>query len=567
MSRLVSSLAPPICTIAENLRVSAPQQRALSCRWVRWGAMLSFVGLFATAMSSAPANEASAGAGFFGAPAVWRIQIELTPGNLDSLSVESRKYIPANVRARGEFFRDVGVHLKGSTGSFRSIDNKPSLTLDFERFNRGQRFRGLQKIHLNNSVEDATYLKEQLGSELFCAAQVPVPRVAHALVELNGRQLGLYVLKEGFTEDFIGRHFERADGNLYDNQEGHDVNLPLKRHLGSGATGDQAGLQRLTAAAVEPDLARRWERLRQILDRDRFLSFMAMEMMICHWDGYCLGRNNFRLYHDPGTDRIVFLPSGMDQLFAKADLPWKPDMAGLVARAVMQVPEGRQQYAARFESLFDALFVSERLTNRVNQLVAELRPFLTNTDYNKIHREAAGLCRQIQEREINLRTQLDGPEPAFPEFHHEVASLAGWKPVDEPARGRLQETNSPDGKAALRIVADSTTAASWRTTIRLHRGSYRIQGAVQVMGVLPLPFGKHHGASLRVAAKDQRSANLVGTGAWRSLATQFEISVPEEEIVIICELRAQAGEAWFDKSSLVLIRLPEGQALAVSREN
>ena len=30
---------------------------------------------------------------------------------------------------------------------------------------------------------------------------------------------------------------------------------------------------------------------------DRFLSFLATEVMLCHWDGYALNRNNFRVYH------------------------------------------------------------------------------------------------------------------------------------------------------------------------------------------------------------------------------------------------------------------------------
>src|SRR5438132_14029911 len=134
----------------------------------------------------------------------------------------------------------------------------------------------------------------------------------------------------------------------------------MKRHLGPASDQDQLALQQLAAASLEPNLNRRWECLHQTLDIDRLLTFMAMEIMICHWDGYCLGRNNFRIYHDPATEKIVFLPSGMDQIFSKADLRWKPEMAGVVAKAVMQTPEGRQQYASGFKSIFDALFVPER---------------------------------------------------------------------------------------------------------------------------------------------------------------------------------------------------------------
>ena len=499
------------------------------------------------------ACQAGAGEDLFATHPVWRIEIELTPQNIDRLRTESRKYVPANIRAVGEVFRDVGVHLKG-TGSYRPIDDKPSFTLDFGKFVRGQGLRGLQKIHLNNAVQDSTCLKEQIAGELFRAAHVPVPRVAHALVTLNGRELGLYVIKEGFTQEFLSRHFERTDGNLYDTDDGHDVDQHMKRHLGQDSTHDQIDLQHLAAAAMEPDFSRRWERLQQTLDMDRFFAFMAMELMICHWDGYCLGRNNFRIYHDPRTDKIIFLPSGMDQVFSKADMPWKPDLAGLVARAVMEIPEGRQQYAAKFSELFTTLFVSERLTNRINQLLADLRPWLKAGAFREIRRDASELCVQIGQRELSLRKQLSEPDPRVPDFDGDVALLAGWKAFDEPVGGKMDDGRRPEGYGALQIVAGAKTSASWRTTVKLKQGRYRFQGRARVADVTPLPFGNHHGASLRVAGKPQRSAELVNTSDWEELKTEFEVGAPEEDVVLICQLRATAGEAWFERASMRLVR-------------
>ena len=145
---------------------------------------------------------------------VRQIRISIAPADMESLRANSRTYVHAKVTEGGKVFEKVGVHLKGSTGSFRALDTKPGLTLSFEKFGPGEKFHGLRKIHLNNSVEDPAYLNELLGGELFRAAGVPAARTTHALVELNGRKLGLYVLKEGFTEDFLGLHFPRTDGNL-----------------------------------------------------------------------------------------------------------------------------------------------------------------------------------------------------------------------------------------------------------------------------------------------------------------------------------------------------------------
>jgi spore coat protein H len=536
--------------------INAMHARAVRSRRVRLISELCTVLLLIIVFVDKPAQAPSSDADLFTAYPVLRLEIQMPPASMESLRSDSRRYVRATVRSPGNVFQDVGVHLKGSTGSFRSIDDKPGLTVDFERFVRGQKLRGVRKIHLNNSVEDATYLKEKLGSELFRAAHVPAPRVSHALVELNGRPLGLYVLQEGFTEDFLGRYFERADGNLYDTDQGHDVNLTMKRHLGRDSANGQMELQRLAAAAMEPDLNRRWERLQEVLDLDEFLAFMAMEIMICHWDGYCLGRNNFRVYQDPRTGKVVFLPSGMDQLFAQADLPWKPDMAGLVARALMEIPEGRQQYAAKFKSLCNTVLVSERLAHRVNQFLADLRPSLESDAYRTLRREAAGLCGAMAERELSLRKQLGESEPAVPRFAGNQASLAVWRIVNSSGEAKMLEGGGAAEKRALQIIAGVRTSASWGSRVRLCEGHYRFQGKARVTKVTPLPFGVHQGASLRVGGRLSHSSPLIGTTGWQTLEADFEVSQPEENILLICELRATTGQVWFDKESLVIVRQP-----------
>lgn len=238
------------------------------------------------------------GADLFSDGAVCRLQIDLSSEACASLRRNPRTDVAATVSEGAVSYGQVALHLKGATGSFRPVDDKPSLTLDFSKLQNGRRFHGLRKLHLNNSLEDPSYLQERLGSELFQAAGIPAARVAHARVSLNGRKLGIYILKEGFTEDFLARHFQHISGELYEPEDGHDVDQRLKRLSVLAPTEGRAALKALAAAAKEPDLTARWSRLGSVLDVDRFISFMAMEVMLAHRDGYCLARNNFRLYHD-----------------------------------------------------------------------------------------------------------------------------------------------------------------------------------------------------------------------------------------------------------------------------
>jgi hypothetical protein len=495
------------------------------------------------------------GAELFASDKVLRFQIEIASGDLESLRKEPREYVTATVRADQVVCSNVAVHLKGRTGSFRGLDDKPSLTLDFEKLSPTQRLYGLSKIHLNNSVEDPSYLNEALGAELFRGAGLPAARVAHALVELNGRQLGLYVLKEGFTREFLGLHFKRTDGNLYENDPTDEDHVRMKRNSGNGAD-DESDLKALAEAAQEPDLARRWQRLQEELELDRFLTFMAVELMAGHRDGYCLAANNYRLYFDPEAGRFNFLPHGMDQLFGRADLPLRANMGGPVARAVMEVHLGRRLYLERAAMLLTNVFRVEALTNRVEQLSARLSSTLNGEAAREQSDAANRLAERIVRRLAHLGKQLSEPEMKPIPFDNGVAKLTAWRAVDVPEGGGLEQAKAPDGRSALHINAGPVTSASWRSRVLLAAGRYRFEGAVRTGGVKALSFGKNKGAGLRVStARLAAPHQLSGDSPWTHLKVEFELSAPETDLELICELRASAGDAWFDAESLRLVRL------------
>jgi len=336
---------------------------------------------------------------------VWRIRLEVTSEDLKSLRNNPRQYVHATLREGTNVLRDVAVRLKGSS-SFQNVDGKPSFTADCERFRAGQRFHGLSKLQLNNSLEDPSYLNEKLGSELFRAAGLPTPRVSHAIVELNSRRLGLYVLKEGFAEEFLAHHFQRTDGNLYEPQAGvaPDVTSPMTRNSGDGPD-DNLDLRQLAAASAQ-EPPQRWKALGEILDLDRFLTFMTMEVLSGHRDGYCLARNNYRLYHEPASNRFIFLPDGMDQLFGRADFPVGPHMAGVVAKAVLETPDGRQAYRERLPLVFTNCFKVEKLTNHVRAWSEAIAPHLTRAEARALRREADDLAERIRQRVLYVSRQL-----------------------------------------------------------------------------------------------------------------------------------------------------------------
>ena len=478
------------------------------------------------------------------------IRLNLSPAGLQSLRKEIREFVPVIVEEGGVAYSNVAVHLKGSVGSFRPLEDKPGFTLDFCRLQPGRKFHGLRRIHLNNSVEDPAYCNEQLGSELFRSADIPAPRVTRALVILNDRKLGLYVLKEAFTEDFLACYFKNLSGNLFEPGEGHDVNQRLKRTNIAAPAQSRELLKALGEASLETDLNRRWMRLQKVLDVERFVRFMALEVMVAHRDGYCLARNNFKVYQDLDSQRMVFLPQGMDQLFGVEELPVEPHMAGLVARSFLEIPAGRQQYSDQFRRLFESLLQSAKLTNRVEQIIQPLEQSLGSAEFDMVRRDARALEQRIVRRSEFIAKALAQPKTAPMDFKNGTADLTDWNPADAPASGAVDKGAGPDGRPCLHIVTRTEAFASWRSNRWLPSGRFRFEGRVKVAGVQPLATGAHQGAGLRVGGQPRQSKDIIGDSSWTDLVAEFEVGRSGAEVEFICELRASCGEAWYDCGSL-----------------
>ena len=469
-----------------------------------------------------------------------------------------RQAVRATVREGETVYTNVAVHLKGAAGSFRRIDENPCLTLKFDKFVDGQRFHGLDKISLNNSVQDPSYLSEKISREMFEKAGVPVPRAGHATVELNGRALGLYVLTEGFDKQFLKRYFKNAKGNLYDGGFLKEVTDELEKSSGANPK-DRSDLKSLAEAASEPDPSKRLGRLEKVLDLDRFITYLAMDVMTCNWDGYAINKNNYRLYHDPDSGRFVFFPHGLDQMFGvmRADptMPLFPRMEGMVAKAVIQTPAGRQRYLERISQLMTNVFKVEALTNRVNHLAATIRPVIAerNSQAAKSHdREVAALEERIVQRAESLQQQLAAPSKALKFDSSGIARIDGWQSKTIFGKPTFAESAESAGKKLLSVNANQGSSVGWwRTKVMLEGGHYRFEGRVKTQGVVLDPGDRRGGVGVRTG-NGRLVQKLTGDSDWANLAFEFDVQDGMSDVELVCELRAAKGEAWFDASSLKL---------------
>lgn len=341
---------------------------------------------------------------FFAAEKVARIELELAAEALPVLRRDPHEYVRATVREGGATFKEVGLHLKGGLGTFQSVDEKPSFTLNFDKFNKEQKFRGMDKVHLNNAAEDESLMMERLAADLFRAAGVPCPRVTQVRVTLNGRDLGMYVFKEGFDGTFLRRHFKSSDGGFYDSGLSHDIDelKPKTSRSGVKKTGD---LGALWEAAHEKDPAVRLRRMGETLDVERFRTFIVMEALVGHDDGYMINKNNYRIYFDPDARRFVFMPTGMDQVFAE-ECPLYPNGVGYLAKVLVATPEGRRQYQERLMELYQRVWSVPAMEKSIGDMQRRIRPALERGEVKAHNKAVANLKQMIRTQTARIEEEV-----------------------------------------------------------------------------------------------------------------------------------------------------------------
>ena len=501
------------------------------------------------------AARAAAGVDLFESVEVSEIQLMVSTLDMERLRSKPRSDVPARVRCNSSYVGRASLHVKGRRGSLRTLDEKPSLTLSFEGTASSPRFHGLLKFHLNNSVEDPSYLNEWVGSEVFRAAGQPAPRVAHARVTLNGRSLGLFVLKEGMTEDFLRRTFDDPNCVVYEPGIGHDLDEQLDsrpRRLPQGWPTPAL----LAQALQESSVSKRLELTERWMDVDKFMTFMALEVITGHRDGYCLARNNFRLCYAPRTKQFSFVPQGMDVLFGTPDLVWKPEMAGLAARSLMKVPALEVRYRNRFIELLSSMGSMTPLLEGLDRQRAKLEDSVQREEREAFQEASRRLQGNLVKRRESLQSQLAADQATLPAFSGGTMELRDWTPRNPPDGGSLGRVEAHQREITLHIQAGPKTSASWRTQLRLPPGHYEFTAEVRTSGVRPLPFGERQGAGLRLAGREERSAiSLSGDVDWTRLTVEFNWD-GQGVADLLCELRASSGDAWFDLSSLRLRQTP-----------
>lgn len=147
-------------------------------------------------------------------------KIDIVTDDWDSFieTCENEEYTPCSVVIDGESFKNIGIRAKGNTSlsTVRSMNSdRYSFKLEFDQYEDGKNYHGLDKISLNNLIQDNTMMKDYLVYRLMDDFGVDAPLCSYAYITVNGGDWGLYLAVESVEDGFLERKYGADSGELY----------------------------------------------------------------------------------------------------------------------------------------------------------------------------------------------------------------------------------------------------------------------------------------------------------------------------------------------------------------
>lgn len=131
---------------------------------------------------------------------------------------EDEEYVMCSLVIDGELYKNVGIRAKGNT-SLRTVSamgsSRYSFKVEFDAYDSAGSYHGLDKLCLNNMIQDTTYMKDYLTYQMMEAFGVDAPLCSYVYITVNGEDWGLYLAVEGVEEAFLERNYGSNYGALY----------------------------------------------------------------------------------------------------------------------------------------------------------------------------------------------------------------------------------------------------------------------------------------------------------------------------------------------------------------
>jgi hypothetical protein len=333
----------------------------------------------------------SAPDGLYDSSIVRSVYLEFPQTNYWSLltsNYSSKTDLLANMTVDGVAYDSIGVRFKGQT-SYQMAGNsqKKSFNLTMDHVRPDQDLMGYQTLNLNNSFQDASFLREVFYLHQI-RRHIPVAKANYVNLYLNGQNWGLYPNVQQLNKTFLKEWFFSNDG----------INWRADAPSGSGGgtgggpgggpgwgdgtagfnyLGTDTSLYKQYYTLKSSDLENPWDYLVEatyalnntpaaqlpevlpaFLDIDRTLWHLASEIAFTDDDSYVYkGKMDYYLYYEPETGRITPIEfDGNSAMETNLVTSWSPfynanKVNYPLLNKILAVPQWRQRYLAHLRTI------------------------------------------------------------------------------------------------------------------------------------------------------------------------------------------------------------------------
>jgi len=347
-------------------------------------------------------------------------------------------FFSAEVTVDGQTFSNVGVRKKGFFGSLSTT--RPSLKVKFDEFVGGQEIGSLDRLTLNNNLQDPAHVKQCLAYKVMAEAGVPAPRCNFAHLTVTVVEGGggttvevdrIYTNVESIKDPFLRRNFgsDQDDGRLYEGTLSDFWPGSYRNTIEPKtpeAAADTSEIDALTTALFDAGLsdAARLAAVQGLVDVDDFLTFWAAEGLVGHWDGYVDDQNNFWFYVDPADGLIRFIPWGTDDTWGQGNpLPGRTGdpvhceaivPRAALARRLYEIAGTNAAYRVELQRQLDDVFDEAEVHAEIDRIEALITPVAGN-----LTSELAPIRAFVDAHRALVQAELNSPPAGFPgQFAH-----------------------------------------------------------------------------------------------------------------------------------------------------
>ena len=380
--------------------------------------------------------------------------LDIRIGDWDAFlaAATEENYTECDVEIDGEVFSSVGLRAKGNN-SLRLVNEygleRYSLKIEFDHFQDGNTYYGLDKLSLDSSYQDNSYMKNYLAYDMMDYMGVPSPLCSYVWVTVNGEDWGLFLAVEEPEEAFARRNYGADHGKLYKpdyrslEAENRDVALQYTTedpvdydNIFRNAKFDIDAEDQARLIGALKTLSEGTD-LESAVNVDEVLRYFAVQVFVVNLDSY-LGRtgHNYFLYEEDGI--ISMLPWDYNLAFATYSLgmPDPINDAELYVNYPIDTPASgeimtnrplyhnlmkNEEYFAKYHAYFDEFireyFESGYFVKKTAETVKMISPyvkkdptaFCSYEDYLTAVRTITDFCMLRAE---SVRGQLSGEIPS-----------------------------------------------------------------------------------------------------------------------------------------------------------